>query len=242
MRILIGGNGRMGSLIRQTAELAGHTVIGMADAFDLSALDSEEKADVVIDFSHRDNLPWILDYVRRNNCALVYGTTGLTDEMKQELVKLSKTNPVFFSANFSYGVAVLQQILKTAVPLLSKQYDMELVETHHNQKADAPSGTAKALLEIMNPDHSYTEVYGRSGLIGKRGKEIGVHALRGGTEAGEHSVHFFGDNESITITHHATNRQIFVNGALQAAEFLEGKKSGLYGMDDLIRMNQGGNA
>jgi 4-hydroxy-tetrahydrodipicolinate reductase len=162
--------------------------------------------------------------------------------MKQELVKLSKTNPVFFSANFSYGVAVLQQILKTAVPLLSKQYDMELVETHHNQKADAPSGTAKALLEIMNPDHSYTEVYGRSGLIGKRGKEIGVHALRGGTEAGEHSVHFFGDNESITITHHATNRQIFVNGALQAAEFLEGKESGLYGMDDLIRMNQGGNA
>ncbi len=240
MKILIGGNGRMGSLIRATAEQAGHTVIGMADAFDLSALDCGEKADVVIDFSHRDNLPWILDYVKNNHCALVYGTTGLTDEMKQQLAELSETVPVFFSANFSYGVAVLQQILRTAVPLLSGQYDMELVETHHNQKADAPSGTAKALLEIMNPEHAFTEVYGRSGMVGKRGHEIGVHALRGGTEAGEHTVHFFGDNESITITHHATNRQIFVNGAIQAAEFLSDKKAGMYGMDDLIQMHQEG--
>lgn len=240
MKILIGGKGRMGQLIRTTSEYRGHTVIGMADAYNLSAAESEEKADVLIDFSHRDNLPWIIDYVKENHCSLVYGTTGLDDDMKAQLFALAETAPVFYSANFSYGVAVLQELLKTAVPLLEARFDMELVETHHNQKVDAPSGTAKALLEIMNPDHSYEEVYGREGMVGKRKHEIGVHSLRGGSEAGEHTVHFFGDNEDITITHHATNRQIFVNGAIQAAEFLHNRKPGLYGMSDLLKMNRKG--
>ena len=234
MRILIGGKGRMGQLIAATAEAQGHTVAGMADAMDLSALEAEEKADMIIDFSHRDNLGWILDYAKKNNCSLVYGTTGLTDEQKEQLFAAAGEIPVFYSSNFSYGVAVLQEILRRAVPLLKDSFDMELVETHHNQKQDAPSGTAKSILEIMNPDGEFKEVYGREGMTGKRGKEIGVHALRGGTEAGEHMVKFFGNSESITITHHADNRQIFVNGALKAASFLEGKQPGLYGMKDLM--------
>ena len=234
MKILIGGKGRMGSLIASTAEAAGHTVLGMADAFDKSALEGEA-ADVVIDFSHRDNLSWIKDYVLQNHCALVYGTTGVTEEDRAVLNELAKTVPVFYSSNFSYGVAVLRKLIATAVPLLKDTFDMELVETHHNQKKDAPSGTAKALLEIMNPDGEFTEVYGREGITGARGKEIGVHALRGGTEAGEHSV-FFGDNESITVSHHAANRQIFVNGAIRAARYLEGKEAGMYNMDDLLLM------
>ena len=238
MKILIGGKGRMGSLIASTAEAAGHTVLGMADAFDKSALEGEA-ADVVIDFSHRDNLSWIKDYVLANHCALVYGTTGVTEEDKAVLNELAKTVPVFYSSNFSYGVAVLRKLIATAVPLLKDTFDMELVETHHNQKKDAPSGTAKALLEIMNPDGEFTEVYGREGITGARGKEIGVHALRGGTEAGEHSVFFFGDNERITVSHHAANRQIFVNGAIRAAQYLEGKDAGMYNMDDLLLM--GGN-
>ena len=238
MKILIGGKGRMGSLIASTAEAAGHTVLGMADAFDKSALEGEA-ADVVIDFSHRDNLSWIKDYVLANHCALVYGTTGVTEEDKAVLNELSKTVPVFYSSNFSYGVAVLRKLIATAVPLLKDTFDMELVETHHNQKKDAPSGTAKALLEIMNPDGEFKEVYGREGITGARGKEIGVHALRGGTEAGEHSVFFFGDNERITVSHHAANRQIFVNGAIRAAQYLEGKDAGMYNMDDLLCM--GGN-
>ncbi len=235
MKILIGGKGRMGSLIASTAEAAGHTVLGMADAFDKSALEGEA-ADVVIDFSHRDNLSWIKDYVLANHCALVYGTTGVTEEDKAVLNELAKTVPVFYSSNFSYGVAVLRKLIATAVPLLKDTFDMELVETHHNQKKDAPSGTAKALLEIMNPDGEFTEVYGREGITGARGKEIGVHALRGGMEAGEHSVFFFGDNERITISHHAANRQIFVNGALRAAQYLEGRDAGMYNMDDLLLM------
>ncbi len=235
MKILIGGKGRMGSLIASTAEAAGHTVLGMADAFDKSALEGEA-ADVVIDFSHRDNLSWIKDYVLANHCALVYGTTGVTEEDKAVLNELAKTVPVFCSSNFSYGVAVLRKLIATAVPLLKDTFDMELVETHHNQKKDAPSGTAKALLEIMNPDGEFTEVYGREGITGARGKEIGVHALRGGTEAGEHSVFFFGDNERITVSHHAANRQIFVNGAIRAAQYLEGRDAGMYNMDDLLLM------
>lgn len=238
MKILIGGKGRMGSLIASTAEAAGHTVLGMADVFDKSALEGEA-ADVVIDFSHRDNLSWIKDYVLANHCALVYGTTGVTEEDKAVLNELAETVPVFYSSNFSYGVAVLRKLIATAVPLLKDTFDMELVETHHNQKKDAPSGTAKALLEIMNPDGEFKEVYGREGITGARGKEIGVHALRGGTEAGEHSVFFFGDNERITVSHHAANRQIFVNGAIRAAQYLEGRDAGMYNMDDLLCM--GGN-
>ena len=133
----------------------------------------------------------------------------------------------------------MRKLIATAVPLLKDTFDMELTETHHNQKKDAPSGTAKALLEIMNPDGEFQEVYGREGITGARGKEIGVHALRGGTEAGEHTVFFFGDNERITVSHHAANRQIFVNGAIRAAQYLEGKTSGMYNMDDLLVM--GGN-
>ena len=234
MKVLIGGKGRMASLIRDLLVQRGHTVTGMADALDLSELETFAAADMVIDFSHRDNLGWIIDYVRKNNCALVYGTTGLSDGQKQQLSDLSKEYPVFYSANFSYGVAVLQEILKKAVPLLKDTFDMELSETHHNKKADAPSGTAKALLEIMNADHEYEEVYGRSGMCGARKKEIGVHSLRGGTEAGEHTVYFFGDQETITITHHAADRKIFVNGAVRAAEFLEGKPAGMYTMQDLM--------
>lgn len=234
MKILIGGNGKMGALIRQTAESQGHTVLGNVDATCLEQLEDMDIADMIIDFSHRDNLNWILDYVEKNNCALVYGTTGLDEAQKEQLFACAKEHPVFYSANYSYGVAAFQEILRVAVPLLKEKFDMELVETHHNQKQDAPSGTAKALLEIMNPDGEFKEVYGREGMVGARQKEIGVHALRGGTEAGEHTVHFFGDNESITLTHHATNRQIFVNGALQAANWLEGKPAGLYSMKDLF--------
>lgn len=234
MNILIGGKGKMGKLIEQTALAQGNRVVGLVDAMCLDELSGMEKADMVIDFSHRDNLGWIIDYVKENNCALVYGTTGLTPEHVAALQELSQSHPVFYASNFSYGVAALQEILKVAAPLLKDTFDMELVETHHNQKADAPSGTAKTILSILNADGEFKEVYGREGMTGARGKEIGVHALRGGTEAGEHTVYFFGDNESITITHHATNRQIFVNGALRAAEFLKGKEAGMYNMKDLL--------
>ena len=234
MKILIGGIGKMGSLIKTTAEKQGHEVIAMMDVFHLPELENKEAADVLIDFSHRDNLSWISEYVKTNKCALVYGTTGLTEDDLAELNQLAEIAPVFYSSNFSYGVAVLNAIVAAAVPMLKDSFDMELVETHHNEKKDAPSGTAKTLLSIMNASGEFSLVYGREGNVGARGKEIGVHSLRGGTEAGEHSVKFFGDNETITITHYAQNRQIFVNGALRAAEFVVKQSAGMYGMKDLI--------
>ena len=234
MKILVGGKGKMGSLIKETAEAKGHTVLALVDANDLSPLEIIEKPDVIIDFSHRDNLKWISEYMSENSCALVYGTTGLEESHFEVLDEIAKNSPVFYSANFSYGVASILKILEVATKLLKDDFDMELVEIHHNQKVDAPSGTAKAILKVLNENNEFKEVYGRNGMVGKREKEIGIHSLRGGTEAGEHSVFFYGDNEAITISHRATNRQIFVNGAIQAAQFIINQEAGMYSMEDLL--------
>ena len=116
----------------------------------------------------------------------------------------------------------------------ANDFDMEVMETHHNQKQDAPSGTANMLISALDPDNEYKKVYGRQGFVGKRQKEIGVHSLRGGTVAGEHSVFFFGDNETIEIKHSANSRQIFVNGAIKATAFVYNKPAGLFSMKDMM--------
>lgn len=171
---------------------------------------------------------------RQKKCALVYGTTGLSDEQVNQLKNVSNEIHLFFSANFSYGIAVFEQILKRFAPLLKNDFDMEVQETHHNQKQDAPSGTAKMLVDALDPENEYTKVYGRSGFTGKRQHEIGIHSLRGGTVAGQHTVYFFGDNETLEIKHSANSRQIFVNGALKAAKFVVNQKAGLYSMEDMM--------
>ena len=139
------------------------------------------------------------------------------------------------SANYSVGVAVFRRALEAVSDVLKPDFDIEIMETHHNQKVDAPSGTAKLLLEAIDPNHEYTPVYGRQGICGKRGgKEIGVHALRGGTEAGTHTVSFFGPDEVFEITHRASSRQIFVNGALHAARKLCRMPKGRYELSDIL--------
>lgn len=233
MKILIIGQGRMGQLIKKTAEVKGHEVIGLADIFNKDSV-IDKKCDVVLDFSHRDNLAWVSYYCKNMKAALVYGTTGLEKEHLDMLDDLSKDVPVFYSSNFSYGVAVMRKLLAMVTPLLKEDFDIEMIETHHNQKADAPSGTAKMLLEAMDPNNEFKKVYGREGMVGKREKEIGVMALRGGTVAGIHEVKFFGDNETIEIKHIANNRQIFVNGAIKAAEFVVNQPAGLYNMDSMM--------
>ena len=232
MKVVVIGCGRMGTLLKSTSEAHNHEVIGNFDIFNKEQL--TEKADVVIDFSHRDNVSWVVDYCKNSGACLVMGTTGLQEEHMNALKELSKTNPVFFSANYSYGVAVLRKALEMLTPMLEDDYDMEMVEKHHNQKADAPSGTALMLLKAMDPDNKYNHVFGREGMIGKRGHEIGISALRGGTVAGEHTVYYFGQDETITISHNATSRQIFVNGAIKAAEYLVKQEAGFYTMDNLL--------
>ena len=236
MRFLLIGRGKMGRLIQETALAGGDEVVEALRREDLSRLeDPALTADVVIDFSRPEALPAVCDYIRRTGTPLVSGTTGYTEAQKAELFALGTVAPVLWSANFSLGVAVFVRALRVVSDVLKPDFDVEITETHHNQKADAPSGTAKLLLSAIDPEGAYTPVYGREGNCGKRSpKEIGIHALRGGTVAGTHTVHFFGPDEEFELTHRASSREIFVNGALHMARLLAGKTAGVYDLQKIL--------
>lgn len=226
----------MGRLIQETAQAAGDEVAAALGRGGLDQLGRLGRiADVVIDFSRPEALPEIASYVRRTGTPLLSGTTGYTPEQLRQLESLGASAPVLWSANFSLGVAVLVRALREVSGVLKPDFDVELTETHHNQKEDAPSGTAKLLIEAIDPARELRPVYGREGNTGKRSKrEIGVHALRGGTVAGTHSVHFFGPDEELEFTHRAASRQIFVNGALHMARLLPGKPNGVYDLQKIL--------
>ena len=236
MRFLLIGRGKMGRLIQETALAGGDEVVEALGREDLSRLeDPALTADVVIDFSRPEALGAVEAYIRRTGIPLLSGTTGYSPAEKGRLEALGTVAPVLWSANFSLGVAVLVRALQTVSGVLKPDFDIEITETHHNQKADAPSGTAKLLVEAIDPAHTLTPVYGREGNCGKRGKdEIGVHALRGGTVAGTHTVHFFGPDEELEFTHRAASRQIFVNGALHMARVLPEKANGVYDLQKIL--------
>ena len=170
----------------------------------------------------------------RRKLPLVIGTTGLTAAQEEQIREAAKVIPIVRALNFSTGVAVLRRLVAMAAKTLGEDFDIEIVETHHNQKEDAPSGTAKALLAAADPDGEYEVKHGREGRPGKRGREIGMHALRGGTVAGEHSVMFYGPMEEIELRHRADSREIFARGAVRAAQFAAQAKPGLYSIDDVL--------
>lgn len=235
-KLFLAGTGKMGQMIAGLAKEQGIEVVGTADVNTVDALKSAMvQADAVIDFSHRDMLEPLAEFVKRNRLPLVCGTTGLEEHHRAILKELSCEAPVLYSANFSVGIAVLRRVAAQAAAALGEDFDIEIVETHHNQKVDAPSGTAKILLDAVNPNGEYTPVYGRQGMCGARTKkEIGVHALRGGTVAGEHVVRFFGKEEEIALSHRADSRRIFAAGALKTAQLLCGKAPGLYTLEDVL--------
>lgn len=233
--VLVGG-GRMGTLIADTlAADGGFALLGIYDIDNIDELDeAAPAADLAIDFSHKTVLPHVLAYVRRTGAALVSGTTGYDEAEKAELQGLGATSPVVWSGNYSLGVAALRHATSLVAQAVS-DWDVEIVETHHNQKADAPSGTAEMLRACVDPAGENPVVYGRQGMVGARGaREIGMHAVRGGTVAGLHEVHFFGQDEELCLTHRATSRQIFVNGAVAAAKRLLEREAGFYSFDDLM--------
>ena len=236
MRFLLIGRGKMGRLIQETALAGGDEVVEALGREDLSRLeDPALTADVVIDFSRPEALGAVEAYIRRTGIPLLSGTTGYSPAEKGRLEALGTVAPVLWSANFSLGVAVFVRALQAVSGVLKPDFDIEITETHHNQKADAPSGTAKLLLDAIDPQHQLTPVYGREGNCGKRSpKEIGIHALRGGTVAGTHTVHFFGPDEEFELTHRASSRQIFVNGALHMARLLAGKPAGVYDLPKIL--------
>lgn len=233
--IVVGGSGRMGRLVREELAVRGFDVLGSYDVDNIADLDeAAPAADVVVDFSAPASLSHVVAYARRTGAAVVSGTTGLSAEQLSELRALGEKNRVIWASNYSLGVAVLRRVTAMASEALA-DWDVEIVETHHNQKVDAPSGTAKALLAAVDPTGERPVVDGRSGIVGARVPgEIGMHALRGGTVAGTHEVHFFGTDEEVCLTHRAASRQIFVAGAVRAAERLLERDPGFYDFDALM--------
>jgi 4-hydroxy-tetrahydrodipicolinate reductase len=193
-----------------------------------------QKADVLIDFSVPKNLGPILQYGLKERLALVLCVTGYTQDDMDAIREASKHIPILQSANMSFGVQVMLQLAKTAARILGTEYDIEIVEKHHNQKADSPSGTALMLAAAISGERNPMQMtFGRHGKTGKRKTgEIGIHAVRGGTVSGEHEVGFYGTGEELLITHRAENRALFAGGALRGAAFLVRKPPGLYTLAD----------
>ena len=234
--VVIVGGGRMGTLIGHALSAdGGFEVMGTYDIDNIDELDENASAaDLVVDFSNKAALLHVVAYVQRTHAALVSGTTGYDAAEQEQIRALGAVAPVIWSGNYSLGVAALRH----ATPLVAAavaDWDAEIVETHHNQKADAPSGTAEMLRACIDPAGEAPVVYGRQGMVGARSsREIGMHAVRGGTVAGTHEVHFFGPDEELCLTHRATSRQIFVNGAVAAAKKLLGRAPGFYTFDQLM--------
>jgi len=246
--LMHGCNGRMGQMI--TGLLKEDTeaqVVAGVDKFDgiensfpvfpgIEACDVQ--ADVVIDFSNAGAVDGLLEYCVKTQTPVVLCTTGLSPEQLEKVEAAAKQVAVLKSANMSLGINLLMKLLKEAVPTLAGAgFDIEIVEKHHNQKLDAPSGTAIALADSINEaaDQAYTYVYDRSQARQKRDKkELGISAVRGGTIVGDHDVIFAGTDEVITFQHTAYSRAVFGKGAIQAAKFLAGKPAGRYDMSDVI--------
>ncbi|MBR2875665.1 MAG: 4-hydroxy-tetrahydrodipicolinate reductase [Clostridia bacterium] len=194
------------------------------------------EADVIIDFSNPALLESMLEYAKATKTAVVISTTGISDEQIKFVEEVSKEIPVFFSYNMSMGVSLLCELAKTAAKVLGNDFDIEIVEAHHNQKLDAPSGTALMLADSIKQELSdvYYE-YDRHSKRQKRNKkEIGIHAIRGGNIVGEHEVIFAGNDEIVKLSHSARSRAIFAQGAVNAAGFLKGKSPRIYNMKDLV--------
>lgn len=203
-----------------------------------SISDVKESADAVIDFSHPSALDGLLAWCRKTKTPLVAATTGYTPEQIEQIKAAAKEIPVFFSFNMSLGINLLAELAKRAVSVLGDQFDIEIVEKHHNQKLDAPSGTALMLADAVNQvsEEKYQYIYDRHTQRKKRSKnEIGIHSVRGGTIVGEHEIIFAGRDEVITLSHSAASKEVFAVGAVNAAVYMAGKPAGLYDMGDMLR-------
>lgn len=244
--LISGANGRMGKKVFESAQknqnvkaVCGVDLVCDCNNIDFPIYDSfdnvNKKVDVVIDFSAPSNLENILAYCVKNNISAILCATGYSDEQIALISETSKQIALFRSGNMSLGVNALIDLVKKATSALNG-FDIEIIEKHHNQKVDAPSGTALMLADAVKnvtPEKFYT--YGRNGIVGKRDKdEIGIHAIRGGGIVGEHQVIFASGYETITLTHQATDRSVFADGAIRASEFIVNKKVGLYNMADVI--------
>lgn len=239
---IVGADGRMGQevlacaldhprfrpgalLTRSDSPHLGEVPAGCRVAYSADLADGVAGTDVIVDFSAPAALEVVAQAAATHRVPLVSGTTGLDTRHRQALARAGEVVPVFYSPNMSVGVFALERLLSVAAQMLGKDYDIEVVESHHRHKKDAPSGTAKRLSETLR--EGVASVPGRS-------PHIPVHSIRGGDVVGDHTVHFMGDGDRIEITHRATARRTFAVGALRAALWLVEQQPGLYGMGDLL--------
>lgn len=245
--IMNGANGKMGQVIASiVAERDDCEIVCGFDVADngnnefpvyTNPMDFTGEADVLIDFSHPSALSGILAFSKARKIPAIICTTGLTNEQKNEMEAASEHTGIFFSANMSLGINLLTELVKKAASILEGSFDIEIVERHHNQKIDAPSGTALAIAdaisETLTTPAEYT--YDRHSVRAKRKPtEIGIHAVRGGTIVGDHTVIFAGKDEVIEVKHQAASKEVFAVGAVKAAIYMVGKDKGMYNMTDLI--------
>lgn len=246
--ILVGIGGTLGRAIYAIAKEQSVEIVAgvdaLADSLDFplplykSILDCKERADAIIDFSRPTSLSSILEYATKTGTPAVLATTGYTEEQQQSVVKASEKVAIFQSSNMSLGVNLLINLAKKATEFLGADYEIEIIEKHHNRKVDAPSGTALSIAKAINEsrDNSLNYVYGRSPESGKRARaDIGIHAVRGGNIVGEHEIEFIGQEEIITLSHSAQSRSVFALGAIRASKFIADKSPAIYDMNDLIK-------
>lgn len=230
IKIIIHGTGTMSSILKNVIEAEKDLeVSGFAD--DLS----NEKGDIIIDFSHFSRIPNMLNFAVNNNIPIVICTTGYDDKILSQIKEASSKIPILLSSNTSIGINLMNDLVSKMAENLNG-FDIEIIETHHNKKVDSPSGTAKTLFNAINQtlENKMNLINGREGNHKRDKNEIGMHSIRGGSVVGEHRVIFYGDDEAIEIKHSAMSKKIFVYGAIKAAKFLIGKKPNLYGMKDVL--------
>jgi 4-hydroxy-tetrahydrodipicolinate reductase len=245
--ILSGCNGKMGRTISEAISERKDCIV--VAGFDINIQlkqeypvlsdpkDYDGNADVIIDFSHPAFLTKLLDFAVKRDLPAVIATTGLSGEQVEQVKAAALHIPLFYSGNMSIGVNLITELAKKAAAVLSSSFDIEIIEMHHNQKLDAPSGTALMLADAVSSvlDEKSEYKYDRHNERKKRDKnEIGIHSVRGGTIVGEHEIIFAGKDEIIKISHSAMSKQIFATGAINAALFLASRKAGLFNMSDLV--------
>ena len=243
--ILSGANGKMGHVVAdlvlddENCKIVAGVDINGQDECDFPVYKdfSSAKGDVIIDFSDPCALENILSFAVKNRIGVVLATTGYNQQQIDKIKAASKKIPVFFTFNMSLGINLLVNLAKKAHSVLGENFDIEIVEKHHNQKIDAPSGTAYMIADAINEqaNNSYSYIFDRHDQRRERGeREIGIHTVRAGTIVGEHEIIFAGNDEIITLSHSARSKDIFAVGAIKAACFIKNKPPGLYDMSNLV--------
>lgn len=245
MKIIVYGAGVMAQYVKESVINSGNEFVGLVDPLgngDFENLknlkENNVDFDAIIDFSHFSLLEDVLEAGINKKVPVLIATTGHSEEQLKKIEEAAKQIPIIKATNTSVGVNIVNEIVAFATKLL-KDFDIEIIEKHHNRKIDAPSGTANTLLEVVKENlddngKDYRTIYGREGHSKRAEKEIGVHAIRGGNIVGEHTVIYAKNDEIIEIKHEALSRKMFSDGAVKAVEFLFGKKSGMYTMKDVL--------